>query len=166
MANIARQAGTLPARGLYLSPAEAAHRTDCESISQVGHTLSRIKSISSADGMKGVRNAQLLYREIKVQGYTGSDTAWVALSPTWRALLGQARSFKQVEPQPQTMINPDEGKKKRPPTALQVAHWITFKEEQRLEWQKVYAQASLRDRSRIAHTYEHSRTLLPMLRER
>jgi transposase len=27
---------------------------------------------------------------------------------------------------------------KRPPTASQGAHWITFKEDQRLEWQKKY----------------------------
>ena len=87
---------------------------------------------------EGCRNAQLLYREIKAQGYTGSATAVGRFIAPWRALKGKARRFKEVSPTPETRINPDEGKKKRPPTALQVAHWITFKEEQRLQWQKDY----------------------------
>ena len=71
-------------------------------------------------------------------GYTGSDTAVGRFIARWLALMGKARSFKEVEAAPETMINPDEGKKKRSPTASQVAHWITFKEEQRLDWQKDY----------------------------
>ncbi len=51
------------------------------------------------------------------------------------------------------MINPDEGKKKRPPTALQVAHWIIFKEEQRLDWQKDYLKRLCETDQEIAHTY-------------
>ena len=34
----------------------------------------------------------------------------------WRSLKGQARKFKSVEPKPDLLIHPDEGKKKRPPT--------------------------------------------------
>ncbi len=84
----------------------------------------------------------------------------------WRALLGQARSFKKVDPLPATMINPDEGKKKRPPTALQVAHWITFKEEQRLDWQKDYLKRLCETDPEIAHTSELIQTFTAMLRGR
>ena len=82
---------------------------------------------------EGCRNAQLLYREIQAAGYPGGSSAVGRFIAPWRALKGQAHKFKSVEPKPETMIHPDEGKNKRPPTALQVAHWITFKEEQRLE---------------------------------
>ena len=91
---------------------------------------------------------------------------WVALSLAFRALLGQARSFKKVDPSPATMINPDEGKKKRPPTALQVAHWMTFKGEQRLDWQKDYLKRLCETDQEIAHTYELIATFTTMLRER
>ena len=64
------------------------------------------------------------------------------------------------------MINPDEGKKKRPPTALQVAHWITFKEEQRLEWQKDYLKRLCEADQEITHTYEQIQDFTTMLRER
>src|SRR5215470_14260399 len=115
---------------------------------------------------EGCRNAQLLYREIKEQGYAGSDTAVGRFIAPWRALKGEARSFKSVEPTPDTMIHPDEGKKKRPPTALQVAHWITFKEEQRLDWQKDYLKRLCEIAQEIAHTYELIQTFTTMLRER
>jgi transposase len=87
-------------------------------------------------GKEGCRNAQLLERAMKAQGSRGSDTAlgrWIA---PWRALKGKARRFTSVEPKPETMIHPEEGKKKRPPPALQVAPGIPFKEEQRLAWPK------------------------------
>ena len=64
------------------------------------------------------------------------------------------------------MINPDEGKKKRPPTALQVAHWITFREEQRLNWQKDYLKRLCETDQDIAHTYEQIQDFTTMLRER
>lgn len=115
---------------------------------------------------EGCRNAQLLYREIKAQGYTGSNTAVGRFIAPWRALKGEARSFKSVEPPPQTMINPAEGKKKHPPTALQVAHWITFKEEQRLAWQKEYLSRLCGTDSQIQETYELIQEFTTMLRER
>ena len=62
------------------------------------------------------------------------------------------------------MIHPDEGKRKRPPTTLQVAHWITFKEEQRLEWQKAYLARLCQTDQEIAHTYELIQSEIPMLR--
>ena len=63
-------------------------------------------------------------------------------------------------------INPDEGKKKRPPTALQVAHWITFKEEQRLDWQKGYLARLCEADPQIHGTYELIQEFTTMLRER
>src|SRR5258707_14164217 len=70
---------------------------------------------------------QQMYREIKEQGYTGSSTAVGRFVAPLRAHKGKARSFKSVKPELATMVNPEEVKKKRPPTALQVAHWMTFK---------------------------------------
>jgi transposase len=82
----------------------------------------------------GVRNAQQVYRELKEMGYTGSD------QPIQRSFVQfrkakDFRKFKQVDPAQET---PVPAPAKRPPTASQVAHWITFKEDQRLEWQKKY----------------------------
>jgi transposase len=115
---------------------------------------------------EGCRNAQLLFREIKAQGYTGSNTAVGRLIAPWRALKGEARSFKSVEPTPQTMIHPAEGKKKHPPTALQVAHWVTFKEDQRLAWQKDYLSRLCETDTQIQETYELIQEFTIMLRER
>ena len=115
---------------------------------------------------EGCRNAQLLYREIKATGYTGGRSAVGRFIAPWRALKGEARSFKSVEPTPERLIHPDEGKKKRPPTALQVAHWITFKEEQRLDWQKDYLARLCQADQEIAHTSELIQSFTTMLRER
>jgi predicted transcriptional regulator len=67
---------------------------------------------------EGCRSAQQMYREIKEQGYTGSSTAIGRFVAPLRAHKGKARSFKSVEPELATMVNPKEVKKKRPPTAL------------------------------------------------
>jgi transposase len=115
---------------------------------------------------EGCRNAQLLSREIKAQGYSGSNTAVGRFIAPWRALKGEARSFKSVEPTPQTMINPAEGKKKHPPTALQVAHWVTFKEDQRLAWQKDYLSRLCETDAQIQETYDLIQEFTTMLRER
>jgi len=79
---------------------------------------------------------------------------------------GKARSFKSVEPELATMVNPEEVKKKRPPTALQIAHWMTFKEEQRLEWQQSYLTQLCEQDAQIAQTYELIQAFTSMLRER
>ena len=115
---------------------------------------------------EGCRSAQQMYREIKAQGYTGSDSAVSRFIAPWRALKGEARSFKSVEPKPETMITPDEGKKKRSPTALQVAHWITFKEEQRLDWQKEFLSRLCQADQEVQETYELIQLFTTMLRER
>ena len=82
----------------------------------------------------GVRNAQQVYREIKEMGYTGSDQPIQRYFVQFRQAK-DFRKFKQVDPAQET---PVKAPPKRPPTASQVAHWITFKEDQRLEWQKKY----------------------------
>lgn len=115
---------------------------------------------------EGCRNAQLLYREIKAAGYTGGRSAVGRFIAPWRSLKGQARKFKSVEPKPDLLIHSNEGKKKRPPTALQVAHWITFKEEQRLDWQKAYLARLCQADQEIAQTAELIQSETPMLRER
>src|SRR5260370_442770 len=119
--SIAQQVGLSP-QGVYnyLRMKQPPERTR---IHQPGRSnLDTYKEYLITRWNEGCRNAQLLYREIKAQGYTGSNTAVGRFIAPWRALKGKARSFKSVEPKPETLIHPDEGKKKRPPTALQVAH--------------------------------------------
>ncbi len=47
-----------------------------------------------------------------------------------------------------------------------MAHWITFKEEQRLEWQKAYLARLCQADQEIAKTYELIQDFTTMLRER
>lgn len=115
---------------------------------------------------EGCRNSQQMYREIKEQGYTGSETVVGRFVAPLRAKKGQARSFKSVEPEFATMVKPEEVKKKRPPTALQVAHWMTFKEDQRLDWQQTYLTQLCEADPQIARTYELIQEFTTMLRER
>jgi len=110
----------------------------------------------------GVRNAQQVYREIKEMGYTGSD------QPIQRSFVQfrQAkdfRKFKQVDPAQET---PVKAPPKRPPTASQVAHWITFKEDQRLEWQKKYLSQLCEADQEIREANELIQEFTTMLRER
>ena len=55
---------------------------------------------------------------------------------------------------------------KRPPTASQVAHWITFKEEQRLEWQQKYLAQLCEADQEIREANELILGFTTMLRER
>ena len=166
VASIARQVG-LSRQGVYtLSADEAASRTDTHSSGRVGQTLIRTKSISSKDGMRGAVMLSSCIARSKRKDMLALTRPLVALSPPGARCKGEARSFKSVEPTPETMINPDEGKKKRPPTALQVAHWMTFKEEQRLEWQKDYLSVCVRLISKLHRPMSSSRTSRPCLRER
>jgi transposase len=75
----------------------------------------------------------------------------------------EARKFKQVDPSKET---PVQAPPKRPPTASQVAHWITFKEEQRLDWQQRYLTQLCEADPQIAQTYELIQEFTTMLRER
>jgi len=89
-----------------------------------------------------------------------------ALLPPSVRTKAKPAAQKSVEPELATMVNPEEVKKKRPPTALQIAHWMTFKEEQRLEWQQSYLTQLCEKDSQIAQTYELIQEFTSMLRER
>ncbi len=111
-----------------------------------------MKNISPEDGMRGAAMPSSCIVRSKSPDILGEDRPWVALSLPGDPIFAQARTFKSVEPKPDLLIHPDVGAKKRPPTALQVTHWIIFKEEQRLDWQKAYlARLGLADQE-IAQT--------------
>jgi transposase len=165
VANIARQVG-LSRQGVYdyLQMKQPPERTRIHRPG--GSRLDPYKEYLIRRWNEGCRSAQQMYREIKEQGYTGSDSAVGRFIAPWRTLKGKPRSFQEISPTPETTINPDEGKKKRPPTALQVAHWITFKEEQRLDWQKAYLARLCEADPQIRETYELIQEFTTLLRER
>src|SRR6266700_2767558 len=115
---------------------------------------------------EGCRSAQQMYREIKEQGYPGSSTAVGRFVGPLREKYGKARSFKSLELEAATMVSWEEVKKKRPPTARQVALWMAFKKEQRLDWQQDYLDRLCQEDSQIAQTYELIQEFTTMLRER
>ena len=115
---------------------------------------------------EGCRSAQQMYREIKEQGYTGASTNVGRFLAPLRAKKGKPRSFKQVEPTAQTMVAESEVKQKRPPTALQVARWMTFTKEQRLDWQSEYLTRLVLADPEIAQTFDLMQKFATMLRER
>ena len=112
---------------------------------------------------EGCRNAQQAYREVKEQGYPGTDSNSVRFFGHLRKHFNQAGTFKQVDPATQT---PVQVPPKRPPSASQVAHWITFKEEQRLDWQKKYLAQLCEADQEIRETYELTTDFTTILRER
>lgn len=111
---------------------------------------------------EGVRNAQQVYRELKEMGYTGSDQPIQRYYVQFRKAK-DFRKFKQVDPSQET---PVKAPPKRPPTASQVAHWITFKEDQRLEWQKKYLTQLCEADQEIREANELIQEFTTMLRER
>jgi transposase len=111
---------------------------------------------------EGCRNAQLVYRELKEQGYTGSDQPVQRYFVQFRKKK-DGRKFKQVDPANEA---PVQAPPKRPPTASQVAHWITFKEDQRLEWQQKYLTQLCEADDEIAQTSILIEDFTTMLRER
>lgn len=110
----------------------------------------------------GVRNAQQVYREIKEMGYSGSDQPIQRYFVQFRRGKDH-RKFKQVDPSEQT---PVKELPKRPPTASQVAHWMTCKEEQRLEWQKKYLSQLCEEDQEIREANELIQEFTTILRER
>jgi transposase len=58
------------------------------------------------------------------------------------------------------------GRKSVLPQPTRLAHWITFKEEQRLEWQKDYLTRLCEADQQIHKTYELIQEFTTMLRER
>lgn len=73
------------------------------------------------------------------------------------------RKFKQVDPSQET---PVKAPPRRPPTVSQVAHWITFKEDQRLEWQKKHLTRLCEEDQEIREANELIQECTTMLRER
>ena len=109
-----------------------------------------------------MRNAQQVYRELKEKGYTGSDQPIERYFVQFRQKKDY-RKFKQVDPTKET---PVKDAPKRPPSATQVAHWSTFKEEQRLEWQKQYLTQLCEADQEIREASELIQEFTSMLRER
>jgi len=165
VANIARQVGvSRQTVYTFLQMKQPPERTR---IAQGGkRVINPYKDYLIRRWNEGCRSAQQMYREIKEQGYAGSVSAVARFVAPLRAKKGKARSFKSVEPQAATMVNREEVKNKRPPTARQVAHWMTFKEEQRLDWQQNYLDQLCQQDAQIAQTYGLIHTFTTMLRER
>jgi transposase len=111
---------------------------------------------------QGCRNAQLVHRELREQGYIGSDRPIVRYFAQFRSQK-DARKFKPVDPATQI---PVKAPPRRPTTASQVAHWITFKEEQRLDWQQKYLTQLCEADQEIREAYELIQEFTTMLRER
>jgi transposase len=110
----------------------------------------------------GVRNAQQVYRELKEMGYTGSDQPIQRYYVQFRKEK-DFRKFKQVDPSQET---PVKAPPRRPPTASQVAHWMTFKEDQRLEWQQKHLTHLCEADQEIREANELIQEFTSMLRER
>ena len=112
---------------------------------------------------EGCRNAQQAYREVKEQGYPGGDSNIVRFFGHLRKHFNQAGTFKEVDPATQTPI---QAPPRRPPSASQVAHWITFKEEQRLDWQQKYLSQLCEADQEIQEAYKLVTDFTGILRER
>jgi transposase len=96
-------------------------------------------------------------------GYPGTDSNVVRLFGHLRKHFDQSGTFKQVDPATQT---PVQVPPRRPPSASQVAHWVTFKEEQRLDWQKQYLTRLCEADQEIREACELITGFTTMLRER
>jgi transposase len=112
---------------------------------------------------EGCRNAQQAYRERKAMGYPGTDSNVVRFFGHLRKHFHQSGTYKQVDPATQTPVQPPP---KRPPSASQVAHWITMKEEQQLDWQKKYLTRLCEADQEIREASELVRDFTTMLRKR
>jgi transposase len=160
-ANIARQVGiSRQSVYAYLKMKEPPARTRIHR--QYKPLIEPYKEYLIKRWNEGCRNAQQVYREIKEQGYTGSDQPIARFFAQFRQKK-ERRKFKQVDPSNETAIK---AVPKRPPTASQVAHWITFKVEQRLDWQQQYLTQLCEADQEIAQSYELIQEFTTMLRER
>jgi transposase len=160
-ANIARQVGiSRQSVYAYLKMKEPPARTRIHR--QYKPLIDPYKEYLIKRWNEGCRNAQQIYREIKEQGYTGSDQPIARFFAQFRQKK-ERRKFKHVDPANETAIK---AVPKHPPTASQVAHWITFKEEQRLDWQQQYLTQLCEADREIAQADELIQSFTTMLRER
>ncbi len=160
-ANIARQVGVNRRTVYYyLKMTEPPTRTRINR--QDKSRISPYKDYLVRRWNDGVRNAQQVHHELKELGYTGSDQPIVRFFAQFRKKK-DARKFKQVDPE---TAAPVKAPPKRLPTASQVAHWITFKEEQRLDWQQTYLLQLCQADPQIQETYDLITDFTTMLRER
>nr|WP_165423032.1 ISL3 family transposase [Ktedonosporobacter rubrisoli] len=114
----------------------------------------------------GCRNASELYREIVKRGYAASMSNVSRFLKNLRTTKGKPRGFKQVEPTPEAIATKKDAQVRRPPTALQVARWMSFTEEQRLDWQNAYLIRLCEADPIIAQTFSLIQDFATMLRER
>jgi transposase len=160
-ANIARQVGVSRRTVYYyLKMTEPPPRTRINR--QERSRISPFKDYVIKRWNEGVRNAQQVHRELQEQGYTGSDQSIVRYFAQFRTKK-DARKFKQVDPETAPAVK---APPKRPPTASQVAHWITFKEDQRLDWQQQYLLQLCQADPEIQLAYDLITEFTTMLRER
>jgi hypothetical protein len=96
-------------------------------------------------------------------GYPGTDSNVVRFFGHLRKHFKQSGTFKPVDPTTQI---PVQVPPRHPPSASQVGHWITFKEEQRLDWQKKYLTRLCEADQEIREAYELVTDLTTMLRQR
>ncbi len=115
---------------------------------------------------EGCRSAQQMWREIKEQGYVGSDSSVSRFVAKIRSRKGKPRSFQSVEPTLETRVTKVEAEQRRPPTALHVARLMTLTDEQRVDWQKTYLTRLCQADPVIAQTYDLVQDFTIMLRER
>lgn len=115
---------------------------------------------------EGVRNASELYGELVERGETASMSNVSRFLKNVRTTKGKPRGFKRVEPTPETIAAKKDAQVRRPPTALQVARWMTFTEEQRLDWQNAYLTRLCEADALIAQTFTLLQGFAIMLRER
>jgi len=110
---------------------------------------------------EGCRNARQLWRELtEEQGYTGSYANVERFLSRFRT---KERKFKQEEPTAKPII---QNTPKRPPSAKQVARWMTLPKDRRLDWQNAYLERLCQAESVIAQTAELMLDFATMLRER
>ncbi len=161
IANIARQLG-VSRRTVYsyLTMTEPLARTRIHR--QYKPLIEPDKEYLTKRWNEGCRNAQQVHRELKEQGYTGSDQPIVRYFARFRTGK-DARKFKQADPETAT---PVKAPPRRTPTASQVAHWISFKEEQRLDWQQKYLTQLCEADPQIREAYELIEDFTTMLRKR
>ena len=134
----------------------------CKKGKRTGSVIDPYKEYLVKRWNDGVRNAHQVYREIVAMGYTGSDQPIQRYFVQFRQKK-DFRKCKQVDPTQQTPVKTPP---KRPPTASQVAHWITCKEEQQLEWQKKYLAQLCEVDQEIREANELIQEFTTMLRER